>query len=104
MAESTVNEIEIVRMPVSPGRAFELFKALDAARSGYLGPPQCHQVDILVNAASDEVAVIITWDSEQAHAAALRAPAAALFFAVISGLATGAPEVKKYTRFATRGA
>jgi quinol monooxygenase YgiN len=104
MAESTVEEIEIVRMPVSPRRALELFEALDAARSGHLGPPQCRQVDTLVNAASDEVIVIVTWASAEAHAGALRAPAAALFLEVISKFVTGTPEVRKYMRFSARSA
>jgi quinol monooxygenase YgiN len=89
-------EIEIVRIRVDPQGATQLAQAVEAARGGYLAAPACHGVELLLSGERDELVAIVTWDSAQAHAEALRTPHAPVFFESVAAFALGAPDVRRY--------
>jgi quinol monooxygenase YgiN len=89
-------EIEIVRMSVDPDRAAELVRALEQARAGFLAPPSCEEIRLLLAEERDEVVAIITWSSSEAHDRALQAPAAESFFRALGQLTAGPPSVGRY--------
>ncbi|MGA8707662.1 MAG: hypothetical protein WB646_11820 [Steroidobacteraceae bacterium] len=97
-------EVEIVRIPVNAARVLELIQALKGARTGYLAAPACQAVSLLVTQASDEIAVILTWSSAQAHAEAVKTEQAASFFKAVSTLSSARPEVRAYLPAGVEGA
>jgi quinol monooxygenase YgiN len=89
-------EIEIVRIPVERSRANALVSAIDAARAGYLAPPGCAGVELLVALDSDEVTAVVRWSSAEAHEQALKSAHSAAFFNAVMAVACGPPDVRKY--------
>jgi|SRR6266403_2120961 len=91
-----VREIEIVRVPVSRRDCQKMVQTIDSARSGYLSPPACLDVEVLANSQRDEVVVIITWASAKDHDESLHGSLCAAFFKEVSALAAGAAEAVRY--------
>jgi quinol monooxygenase YgiN len=89
-------EIEIVRIPVHGSRARELAAAVQSARSGYLAPPRCTNLEVLTGAGGDEVTAIVRWSSAEAHDEALKGEHSGAFFSAVMALASGPPDVRKY--------
>ena len=96
-------EIEIVRIPVEHSQARQLIDTLESACSGYLAAPRCDGVEVLSNAAGDEITAIVRWSSAAAHEEALQSVDAARFFRAVMTLASGPPDVCKYRPAAACG-
>jgi quinol monooxygenase YgiN len=89
-------EIEIVRIPVERARAPALVSAINSARAGYLAPPGCAGVELLVAIDSDEITAVVRWASAEAHEQAIKSAHSAAFFNAVMAVACGPPDVRKY--------
>lgn len=91
-----MSAIEVVRIPVGPGRLAALGEAIAVARERYLAPPRCESVEVLGSEELAEAIVIVRWASRAEHDAAAAEPAAGAFFGRVSELTAGAPAVGWY--------
>ena len=91
-----VRETEIVRIPVRLENQKKMLRAIESGRSGYLSAPACRGVELLTNAQQDELVLIITWESAEAHDDSLRGPHCPAFFEGVVALAAGPPQTTRY--------
>ncbi|HWJ48119.1 MAG TPA: antibiotic biosynthesis monooxygenase, partial [Candidatus Udaeobacter sp.] len=89
-------ETEIVRIPVRLQNQRKMLRAIESGRSGYLSAPACRGLKVLTNAQQDELVLIITWESAEAHDESLRGPHCAAFFEGVVALAAGPPQTARY--------
>lgn len=89
--------VEIIHLPVEADKAEALEAVIRAGRETYLAAPRCEGLEVLRAVSGEELVVLATWASQEAHDEAAAEPTTSAFLDEVGALAAGPPDVAFYT-------